>query len=287
MVQLLRDDRDEVSVATREPNTKVEAHVAEAGASAGAGTPADAANDTWIVRAGHFLFHWRNLLFPLVFAAVALATKPLAFLGSERADRWMDLAGLLVALAGQALRVVVIGLAYIRRGGKDGKIYADTLVVEGFFAHSRNPLYLGNLMVFGGLLIALNSPAGWLVGAPFYLFAYHAITRAEESFLGQKFGAAYHDYKKRVNRFWPSFSGLGSTIRGMRFDWRRVVLKEYGATFAWITTFLGVILWEHFARDGYSGMARVARPVGMAWGISLVGYATARFLKKTGRLRSR
>ena len=198
MVQLLRDDRDEVSVATREPNATVEAHVAGADASAGAGASSGAATSSaaatqapWIVRAGHFLFHWRNLLFPLVFVAVALATKPLAFLASERADRWMDLAGLLVAVAGQALRVVVIGLAYIRRGGKDGKIYADTLVVEGFFAHSRNPLYLGNLMVFAGLLIALNSPAGWLVGAPFYLFAYHAITRAEESFLGQKFGAAY------------------------------------------------------------------------------------------------
>ena len=72
----------------------------------------------------------------------------------------------------------------------------------------------------------------------------------------------------------------------MRFDWRRVVLKEYGATFAWITTFLGVILWEHFARDGYAGLAGVARPVGVVWGIALVGYATARFLKKTGRLKS-
>ena len=63
-------------------------------------------------------------------------------------------------------------------------------------------------------------------------------------------------------RFWPSFSGLGATMRGMRFDWRRVVRKEYGATFSWLTTFLGVILWEHFARDGYAGVARVARPVG-------------------------
>jgi len=281
VVQLLRDDRDEVTVATREADQEVE----DAG---GAATPAASpTRDPWIVLAGHRFFGARNYLFPLVFVGVALASTPMPFLGSERTDRWMDLAGLLVALAGQALRVVVIGLAYIRRGGKDGKIYADTLVVEGFFAHSRNPLYLGNMMVFAGLLIALNSPVGWLVGAPFYLFAYHAITRAEESFLGRKFGAAYEDYKGRVNRFLPSLSGIGTTIRGMRFDWRRVVLKEYGATFAWITTFLAVILWEHFAWGGTAGLSHVLRPVGIAWGIALVGYATARFLKKTGRLRAR
>ncbi|MGH7682050.1 MAG: methyltransferase family protein, partial [Candidatus Eiseniibacteriota bacterium] len=284
VVQLLRDDRDEVSVATRDAGPETQA---PAGTTVESATAAAPAPDSWIVRAGHFLFGTRNFLFPLVFVAVALATKPMPFLGSERADGWMDLAGFLVALAGQALRVVVIGLAYIRRGGKGGKIYADTLVVEGFFAHSRNPLYLGNLMVFAGLLIALNSPAGWIVGAPFYLFAYHAITRAEESFLGRKFGAAYEDYKKRVNRFLPSLAGLGATVRGMRFDWRRVVLKEYGATFAWITTFLGVILWEHVAWGGSAGLASVLRPVGIAWVVALVGYATARFLKKTGRLRPR
>src|SRR5437867_265430 len=98
-------------------------------------------------RFGHFFFAHRNLVFPLVLAVLLGGLRPVPFLGSPRADRWLDVIGLLIALTGQALRVAVIGYAYIRRGGKDRKVYADQLVTEGFFNHCRNPLYVGNLLV--------------------------------------------------------------------------------------------------------------------------------------------
>lgn len=113
-----------------------------------------ALNDTalrgTIVRAGNLFFKIRNALFPIVFIAIALTTTPAPFLGSEARDRWLDAFGIALALAGQALRGLVIGLAYIGRGGKDKKVYAETLVQDGIFAHSRNPLYVGNMLVFLG-----------------------------------------------------------------------------------------------------------------------------------------
>ena len=249
-----------------------------------AATPT-AARLPWMVSAGNFLFHWRNALFPIVLLVVAAVPWPLAPFGDERADRWMDAAGIALALAGQALRVAVIGLAYIIRGGKDRRIHADDLVVDGFFAHSRNPLYLGNMLILAGLLVVLNSPAGWLVGAPFYLFAYWAITLAEENFLRGQFGAAYDAYCGRVpNRFWPRLAGLGATMHSMRFNWKRVVRKEYGATFSWITTMLALIVWERAARGGSAAAMHALPAVGVAWALAAGGYATARALKKSGRL---
>ena len=67
--------------------------------------------------------------------------------GDWRLDRRLDAAGFVVASIGQLLRVAVIGFAYITRGGRNRRIVADSLVQAGIFAHSRNPLYLGNLLI--------------------------------------------------------------------------------------------------------------------------------------------
>jgi protein-S-isoprenylcysteine O-methyltransferase Ste14 len=237
-----------------------------------------------LIRFGNFLFAGRNHVFPLVFLAIAAASTPLAPFGSERADLALDAIGLAVALTGQALRAMVIGLAYIRRGGKARRIHADTLVQDGFFAHSRNPLYLGNMMVFLGLFLVLNSWWGYAVGIPFFYIAYLSITLAEEDYLRRQFGDQYVAYCRRVNRFLPSLQGLDTTLRSMSFDWGRLVRKEYGSTFLWITTVLGLLLWESAARHGWGSVGPRARVLVSIWVVALAGYLLARFLKKTGRL---
>lgn len=242
------------------------------------------ARPSFVIAAGNVFFRRRNWLFPVVFLLVAAATEPWMFLKRPEADRWMDLAGVLVILTGQTIRVLVIGLAYIRRGGKNKQIYADDLVTSGIFAHSRNPLYLGNILVFVGLLVVLNSPAGWIVGLPFFLFAYWAITLAEENFLRGKFGPKYEDYCRTVNRFFPSLSGLGDTLRSMQFEWQRVIRKEYGSAFAWVLTLLALLVWERIAWWGIDGAAPAMRAAGVALALATFGYALARYLKKSRRL---
>lgn len=239
-----------------------------------------------MIAIGNLFFRVRNALFPIVFIAIAASSKPRPFGGSPQLDAWHDALGLCIALAGQTLRAIVIGLAYIRRGGKDKKIYAETLVQDGFFAHSRNPLYVGNMLVFLGLFVMLNSSLGYLVGVPFFVFAYIAIVLAEEDFLGRQFGDEYAAYCRRVNRFLPSLAGLGATIRGMRFDWRRLVRKEYGSTFTWMTTALALLLWERRSWGGAPAAAPLVPAVLAAWLALIAAYLLARFLKKTGRLRS-
>ena len=103
---------------------------------------------------------------------------PVAFLDDDGPDLALDVVGVLVALAGQALRAVVIGLAYIKRGGRNKEITADRLVSEGVFAHSRNPLYVGNFLIVTGLLIVWNSPLAYAVVLTVLLASFLSIVRA-------------------------------------------------------------------------------------------------------------
>ncbi len=237
-----------------------------------------------LVRFGNVLFTGRNAIFPITFLAIVLLSALLPPLGSDRTDLVLDVIGLGIAVAGQTLRAMVIGLAYIRRGGKDRKIHADHLVQTGFFAHSRNPLYLGNMMVFLGLFLVLNSALGYLVGVPFFYLAYLSITLAEEEYLRKQFGDEYVAYCGRVGRFLPSLEGLGATMRSMSFDWGRLIRKEYGSTFIWITTALGLLLWEGAARHGWGSIGPRARVLAAIWVTALAAYLLARYMKKTGRL---
>jgi len=67
-----------------------------------------------MVTIGNFLFHYRNGLFPLVYALLIFKSQPLM------ADyRLAALLGFLVAASGQLLRGVTVGLEYIIRGGRD------------------------------------------------------------------------------------------------------------------------------------------------------------------------
>ena len=90
--------------------------------------------------------------------------------------------------------MVTIGFRYIKRGGKDGRIFAQGLVTEGVFAHCRNPMYLGNLLVVLGLLGTAGNPVGLCAGGAFFLLAYGAIVAAEETYLLGRFGDEYRAY---------------------------------------------------------------------------------------------
>ena len=103
--------------------------------------------------------------------ALVVTTRPRWPGRSQRLDDALDLLGLVVALLGQILRAAVIGYAYIVRGGKNKRVYASDLVTGGFFAHGRNPLYVGNLLVVLGLLIIWDNPFAF--GEGFHFFRQH------------------------------------------------------------------------------------------------------------------
>ena len=161
------------------------------------------------IRLGRFLFGYRDYLFPGAFLLLAMTTKPIFPFGSEQWDRWLDALGLLVALTGQGCRTLAIGcVTNIRRRGRQRRITAETLIRSGFFAHSRNPFYLGNLLIFCGLVIMANSYWWYVLALPGFVGMYWVIVLAEEEFLTKRFGPEYAEYCQTVNRFVPTLSGV-------------------------------------------------------------------------------
>ena len=240
----------------------------------------------FLVAAGQVFFKVRDALFPVVFFGLAFVSRPVPAGGSRTWDAVLDTVGIAVALAGQLLRAMVIGFAYVRRGGKNKQIYADSLQQEGFFAHCRNPLYVGNFLALAGFCLIYNSLLVYLVAIPFFAFAYAAIIAAEEQFLQGRFGAEYADYCRRVPRVVPSLRGIGRTLQGMEFDWKRLIRKEYGSTYAGICAILVLLVWEHWVFDGYPGCRSVLLAALAVWVPATIAYLTAMFLKKRGALGS-
>lgn len=189
-----------------------------------------------MVAIGNFFFKYRNIIFILFYGALFLPSPTLFSEKScgENFYWWPIAIGLFITVLGQLVRGATIGLAYIVRGGKEGKPYAEGLVTEGIFKHCRNPLYVGNILMLLGVGILANSLFYVTVMIPIFLFIYQAIVLAEENFLRGKFGTGFDDYCKDVNRWWPRLSGLGATLSSMEFSWKRWILKEHTTQYIWL-----------------------------------------------------
>jgi protein-S-isoprenylcysteine O-methyltransferase Ste14 len=197
-----------------------------------------------LVRLGDFSFKYRGYMLP---NAVLLLFIPSPRFSADPA--LAGFIGFLIAVVGQACRICTIGLAYIIRGGKDHKVYAEELVTSGLYSHVRNPMYVGNFFLVIGLAVASNSWVFALIGVPLSLGMHKAIVAAEENFLRNKFGPQFDAFCARVPRWVPRLSGLLTTVRGMHFEWRRVVAKEYAATFDWFSA-VAVVVLAKLAYDG-------------------------------------
>jgi protein-S-isoprenylcysteine O-methyltransferase Ste14 len=75
------------------------------------------------------------------------------------------------------------------------------LVTAGVFRFSRNPIYLGFLLMIIGL--PLNSGIYWgFVSAPLFMITLtRLVIEREEAYLEKKFKGQYADYKSRVRRW--------------------------------------------------------------------------------------
>lgn len=238
-----------------------------------------------MVAIGNFLFRYRNILGPSVFLLALVFGQPRYPLGRPDLNVVFDLAGVVIAYTGLGLRILTIGYEYIERGGKHRQVSASKLVQGGVFAHCRNPLYVGNLLIALGLALVVHSALFYLFVLPFIAFTYVAIVAAEEAFLLQKFGDEYRVYCKRVHRWWPNWTGWENSTRGMRFNWKRVVVKEYNTVFLLILAFALMKLWSEYQIAGLDALPSVRKMI-IGTGVWLGLYFFVRDLKKSGELKA-
>jgi len=142
---------------------------------------------------GAVLFRHRGWL-PLLFLGV-----PLVMPGSTSPFRWE--VGLALIVIGETIRLAGVAAAgtVTRRRSRN----VQRLVTYGIFAWVRNPLYIGNFLIWIGFVTI--SGVLWFLPFAVLLFAveYELIVRYEEGVLESTFGRDYLDYKIFTPRWIP------------------------------------------------------------------------------------
>jgi protein-S-isoprenylcysteine O-methyltransferase Ste14 len=160
-------------------------------------------------------------------------------------------AALYLWLAKPTLKSVLIGVALVIpglmiRALASGHLQKnEQLATGGPYAHSRNPLYLGSLILSVGFALAARS--WWIVAGIVVLFfvIYLPVIRAEEIFLRERF-PQFEEYAREVPVFFPRMSGFGK--RSGSFSWGLYWKhREYNATLgsvAVMAALLAKLLWR-------------------------------------------
>jgi protein-S-isoprenylcysteine O-methyltransferase Ste14 len=248
-------------------------------------SPASATDLSLLVRVGNFLFRYRNYAFPILLIPLVVFFPTQNVEGAAAPGGSLDWLALFFAVLGEGLRGAVVGLAYIKRGGVDKRVYAERLVTEGLFTHCRNPLYVGNFLLLLALLAIVNNVYVYVIGGAFFIFAYIAIVAAEENYLRAKFGAEYDEYCRRVNRWIPDFRGLRATLQSMTFNWRRVVIKEYSSVYSCIVVAFLLETIKAYRTPGMESADFIK--LGGVFAVITVIFVTIYVLKKSRRLVDR
>jgi protein-S-isoprenylcysteine O-methyltransferase Ste14 len=157
--------------------------------------------------------------------------------------------GALIVAIGEAIRLwAVHHIGAISRTRSDR---LGPLVSSGPFALIRNPLYVGNILLWTGF--AVSAQLVWLAPIIVVLLTleYHAIVRWEEGLLAQRIGEPYSQYAARVPRWLPSLSRLPSSPEqaapvAAAFSWRETFFSERGTLIAIGGGFLLLFLKARF-----------------------------------------
>jgi len=201
-----------------------------------------------------FRFAIHGLLFGLAFASPSLqpagwTPKSTWLVLSTLCSRqqWLSftassfgLLAFMLVFTGLGAWLRVWGSAYVGAGVvQSGAMHGRTLLADGPYRHTRNPLYLGTLLhTFGLAMLIAPSGAVFLI-ATIWIFQYR-LALAEEPFLLAQFGQPYAEYRARVPRFLPMLAAQVPAA-GARPRWLLALLGEIYFPGAFLT--LAIFGW--------------------------------------------
>jgi len=176
-------------------------------------------------------------------ARVATRSRvPLGFLFAAAYSWWARptwtslIAGTVIALAGIAIRASASG--HIRKNTE--------LATTGPYAYTRNPLYLGSIVIALGFIVAARNLWIGLAALAMFAFVYLPVIRAEEAYLRSVF-PGYADYASHVPRLLPRLTHYRSNTTSAgssghfsaELYWRH---REYNAALGALLMIVALIL---------------------------------------------
>lgn len=135
--------------------------------------------------------------------------------------------GVLLMAAGEGIRLKGVHVA----GGatRTRKVGAPVLYTDGPFAYVRNPLYLGNMMLYSGVVLSAGGPMVWpllAVTVAFFISQYSFIISLEEETLLDRFGDSYRKYMDAVPRLLPRLNRWSGGKRVTPPPWSKTIRTE-------------------------------------------------------------
>lgn len=123
-------------------------------------------------------------------------------------DLYFSIPGVTLFSAGIAvvgISIAVLGVLEFKVAGTtvDPRVphQSANLVVRGVYRYSRNPMYLGLLLVLCGWGVFLGNAASLLFIPAFILYMNRFQIVPEERFMSDKFGESYDSYRAEVRRW--------------------------------------------------------------------------------------
>jgi protein-S-isoprenylcysteine O-methyltransferase Ste14 len=194
--------------------------------------PPSAAEQTTSARMGAVLFRNRSWL-PVPFLLVALLAP-----GQPGPRNWI--VGAVLIAIGEWIRLAGVAAAgtSTRRRSRD----VQRLVTYGIFSWVRNPLYVGNFLIWNGFVVA--SGVMWFLPVAIVIFAveYTLIVAFEEGVLESTFGQEYLDYKARTPRWLPRPPSVPE--RG-EHDWPAAWRSETSTFMQYVAIALALAVKKH------------------------------------------
>jgi protein-S-isoprenylcysteine O-methyltransferase Ste14 len=175
--------------------------------------------------AGAWLFRYRSFL-PVPLALILLLVRK-----GQVGGTLIVAGGILLVAAGQVLRLWAV--RHIGTISRTRTTRYGPLMTAGPYAVVRNPLYVGNWLLWTGFTLWSRLlwmlPVAWLV----FFVQYRAIATWEASFIRSKYTTAYDDYARQVRAWlprWPPASALRPLLP--LHPWRDVFFSERGTLIA-------------------------------------------------------
>tara|TARA_B100000470_G_scaffold49517_1_gene36829 strand:+ start:20158 stop:20733 length:576 start_codon:yes stop_codon:yes gene_type:complete len=188
---------------------------------------------------GNFLFKYRS------YTPIPLA---LYILYNSHPEIQNVLIGFILIAIGESLRMWAVSYA----GGitRTTNVGAPSLCTSGPYGYTRNPLYIGNMVIYSGVVFvagSLNILSMLIVTWAFFIIQYYLIINLEQNTLIDIFGKEYKNYMNNVPIFFPRLTSWKNKDKYVPMKFSKTIKTEK-RTLQNIILLILIIYFKHYLK---------------------------------------
>ena len=188
---------------------------------------------------GNFLFKYRS------YTPIPLA---IYILYNSHPEIQNVLIGFILIAIGESLRMWAVSYA----GGitRTTNVGAPSLCTSGPYGYTRNPLYIGNMIIYSGVVFvagSLNILSMLIVTWAFFIIQYYLIINLEQNTLIDIFGKEYKNYMNNVPIFFPRLTSWKNKDKYVPMKFSKTIKTEK-RTLQNIILLILIIYFKHYLK---------------------------------------